>query len=271
MSDTEFRDRELPHAEPGRLAAVRRYEIRDAPGDGAVQRVAEMAAALFAAPIGSVSIVDEDRVWFAGSAGLDGVCEVGVEPGFCASVILRDEPYVVTDATTDPRTAGHPLVRGEWGVRFYAAAPITSPDGHRLGTVNVMDTEPREASPDQAGMLTILAGIVAEHLELRLAALLALRAEQGLPAETDGKAAHSATLAAQLRHAALRHAETPHPTTCQLGVTQPCFAAAELKVADSWGDCAWGCLPHVEEVIVCVPSVFIADRERADLAHYLTR
>lgn len=270
MPDTEFRDRDLPHAEPGRLAAVRRYEIRDTPGDGAVQRVAEMAAAVFATPIGAVSIVDEDRVWFAAGVGLDGVREVGVDPGFCASAVLRDEPYVVTDATADLRTAHHPLVRGEPGVRFYAAAPITTPDGYRLGTVNVMDTEPREAGPDQTGMLAILAGIVAEHLELRLAALLALRAEQGLPAEP-GRAAHSATLAGQLRDAALRHADTPHPTTCQLGGSQPCFAHAELKVADSWGDCAWGCLPHVEEVIVHVPSVFIADRERADLANYLAR
>ncbi len=73
-----------------------------------------------------------------------GVSQVGTEPGLCASAYYADGPYMVNDAATDPRTLEHPLVRGELGVRFYAAAPIVTTDGYQLGTVTALDTEPRE-------------------------------------------------------------------------------------------------------------------------------
>lgn len=127
-----------------RLAAVARYEILDTPQDGAYDRVAALAARWMNTPFATVSIVDEDRVWFKATHGLDGVTEIGPEPGLCASAVYQDGPYVINDALADPRTAGNPLVHGEMGVRFYAAAPITTWDGHHLGTVNVLDTEPRQ-------------------------------------------------------------------------------------------------------------------------------
>jgi GAF domain-containing protein len=167
--------------DPARLAAVHRYEILDAPRDGAFVRVARMAATLFDTPISTVSIVDADRVWFAAAEGLEGVEQVGVEPGLCASVILRDDLYVVLDAAVDPRTLDHPLVRGALGLRFYAAAPIISKDGHALGTVSVIDREPRrpeQITDTQRLMLAELAGSVADLLDVKLEALLAVRAER---------------------------------------------------------------------------------------------
>ncbi|WP_319460861.1 hypothetical protein [Micromonospora sp. RTP1Z1] len=74
----------------------------DTPADGTFTNVAWLAATTFGTPIATLSIVDRDRVWFAATHGLDGVAEVGVDPGLCASVVKQDGPYVVTDAAVDP-------------------------------------------------------------------------------------------------------------------------------------------------------------------------
>jgi GAF domain-containing protein len=167
--------------DPARVAAVRGYEVLDAPGDGAFDRFARMSALLFQTPIATVSIVDADRVWFAAAEGLEGVRQIGVEPGLCASVVLQEDAYLVLDARTDPRTLEHPLVRGELGLQFYVAAPIISKDGHILGTVTAIDREPRPAdavTPVMTQLLTEFAGGVADLLDTRLEALRAVRAER---------------------------------------------------------------------------------------------
>ncbi|SDY93279.1 sigma-B regulation protein RsbU (phosphoserine phosphatase) [Micromonospora pattaloongensis] len=254
-----------------RLAAVRRYEILDTPRDGAFDPVARIAATVFGTPIATVTIVDADRVWFAACEGLDGVSQIGVEPGLCASAVLQDGPYVVNDAAVDPRTIDHPLVRGALGLRFYAAAPITTRDGHRLGTVNVIDSEPREVTPAQAAVLSELAAVVMQQLELRLSAIRAVRAERELRAEADERAERAARLAEQMRVAAAAASAREHPSACELGGRRPCAKPAELKVADSWGDSAWACTAHAEEVILQVPSVFVADEALGGLAAYVRR
>ncbi|MEU6829897.1 GAF domain-containing protein [Nocardia beijingensis] len=257
--------------DPARLAAVRRYEILDAPTDGQFDTIAATAAAVCGTPISTVSIVDADRVWFAAAKGLDGVAQVGTEPGLCASAFCAEGPYVVNDAVTDPRTLDHPLVRGELGLRFYAAAPIVTADGHHLGTVTAIDAMPRELSEVQRTVLGYLADQVAQHLELRLATIEAVRAERRFRDDAEQRAAAAAELAAQMRAAAAVQATTPHPEHCQLGGTAGCTAPAELKIADSWGDSAWGCTTHVEEAIINVRSVFIANEELGGLAAYLNR
>lgn len=165
--------------EQARLAAVRRYAILDTPPDGAFDRICALAARFFDVPMASVTIVDEDRIWFRAIQGLDAV-EIPRAPGLCSSAILQDEPYVVEDGLLDPRTADNPLVHGELAVRFYAAAPIVTSDGHRLGTVNVIGTKPRAVTEGELQTLRDLAAIVMDELELRLAALRELRGEQEL-------------------------------------------------------------------------------------------
>jgi sigma-B regulation protein RsbU (phosphoserine phosphatase) len=167
-----------PGVEAARIAAVRRYDILDTPPDGAFDRVAAMAARLFNVPVATVTIVDSDRIWFKAAHGLEGVKEIGRDPGLCGSAILRDDALVIPDALRDPVAANNPLVAGEMGVRFYAAAPIITSDGHRLGTVNVLDTKPRTISEDDTATLADLASIVLDEMELRLSALRALRSEQ---------------------------------------------------------------------------------------------
>ncbi|MCY0923815.1 SpoIIE family protein phosphatase [Streptomyces sp. H27-G5] len=164
--------------EAARMDAVRRYDILDTPPDGAFDRVAAMAARLFKVPVASVTIVDEDRIWFKAAHGLEGVSEISREPGLCGSAILADETLVIPDTLTDPVAFNNGLVTGPMAVRFYAAAPITTRDGHRLGTVNILDTTPRLITEDDTATLADLAAIVLDELEMRLAALNALRAEQ---------------------------------------------------------------------------------------------
>jgi len=164
-------------ADPARLAAVRRYAILETPPDGAFDRVCAVAARYFGVPFASVTIVDQDCIWFKASVGLD-ITQIPRTPGLCASAILQDEPYVIIDGLADPRTAGNALVHGELGVRFYAAAPIVTRDGHRLGTVNVLDTKPREITQAEAETLRDLAAIVGDELELRLAAIGEVQRQQ---------------------------------------------------------------------------------------------
>jgi GAF domain-containing protein len=160
----------IPTDEADRLEAVQRYEILDTPRDGAFDRIARLASLMLEVPIAIVTIVDHDRIWFKAVEGLEGVEQIGRDPGLCASAILSDEIYVVQDAKIDPRTLANPLVAGEFGLRFYAAAPLHTADGYNLGTMCVIDREPRDLTDEQGRVLEDLAALVVDELELRLAA-----------------------------------------------------------------------------------------------------
>jgi GAF domain-containing protein len=178
----------IPEAEEQRVAAVGRYEILDSPPDGAFDRITQIAARIFEVPIATVTIVDTERIWFKAKQGVD-VVEIGRDPGLCASAVLQYDPWVVNDAASDPRTLQNPLVRGELGLRFYAGVPLTTADGYNLGTLNIIDTEPRELTDDQLLTLKQLADIVVDELELRLAALRIHRSamDQGLRLTPDSR------------------------------------------------------------------------------------
>ncbi len=158
----------VPEDEQGRLAAVQRYHVLDTPPDGAFDRITALAARLFDVPISIISIVDHDRIWFKSRYGTE-VGEIGRDPGLCASAICQSEPWLVTDAGVDPRTIDNPLVAGELGLRFYLGVPLMTSDGFNLGTLNVIDVEPREVSEAEVETLQNLAAIVIDELELRLA------------------------------------------------------------------------------------------------------
>ncbi|MFI5844044.1 GAF domain-containing protein [Catenuloplanes sp. NPDC051500] len=170
MVDTyEYLD-SSPAEEARRLAAVRRYQLVDRPTEAAYDRIAYIAATIVDTPIASVTMVEENRIWLAACYGL-AVRQLGNEPGLCASAIGQDGIYVVRNAAKDPRTVAHPLVTGEMKLRFYAAAPIRTRDGFRLGTVNVIDRKPRDPDQKHLKSLEYLAEIVADELELRLMAI----------------------------------------------------------------------------------------------------
>ncbi|WPZ02614.1 histidine kinase dimerization/phosphoacceptor domain -containing protein [Blastomonas marina] len=170
--------------EDQRRAAVRRYDILDTPPDGAFDRITALAARRFNVPISVISIVDEDRIWFKSRHGLP-VEQIDREPGLCASAIMGDVPYLVEDARTDPRSLANPLVAGEFGLRFYAAVPLTTSDGHSLGTLCVIDKEPRSIDHRKVEDLKDLASIVMDQLELRLSSIQAIERANLLAKEID--------------------------------------------------------------------------------------
>lgn len=174
-------------AERERMDAVRRYDILDTPPDGAFDRIAAVAAEIFSVPIAIVSVVDTDRIWFKAHHGLD-VTQIDREPGLCASAITGSEPWIVTDAIADPRTLTNPLVAGDFGLRFYAGAPLTTHDGFNLGTLCVIDQEPREVTPQEAKLLVKLAQVVVDELELRRSARIAVDAAEQAQARIEEQA-----------------------------------------------------------------------------------
>lgn len=171
----------IPDNESLRLAAVNRYAILDTPRDGSFDRVVGLAAKIFDVPIATITVVDEDRIWFKAKHGIDAV-EIGRDPGLCASAVLQEDLWVVNDAINDPRTLENPLVRGELGLRFYAGAPLKTADGYNLGTLNIIDKRPRDIPDEDLKILSELAEVVVDEMELRLAALHLVRAakEQGV-------------------------------------------------------------------------------------------
>ena len=180
----------IPEIVRQRLEAVRRYDILDTPPDGAFERITAMAARRFGVPISIVSIVDTDRIWFKSHHGLS-VHEIGRDPGLCASAILAEQAYILPDARLDPRSLANPLVAGDFGLRFYAGAPLRTHDGHNLGTLCVIDKEPRSISQEQISDLTDLASVVMDHMELRLSARQSVARAELMAREIDHRVMNS--------------------------------------------------------------------------------
>jgi two-component sensor histidine kinase len=162
-------NRPTPSDDVERLSAVRRYDILDTPPDGAFDRVTRLTAHYFNVPICIVSIVDHDRIWFKSHHGVE-ICEIPRSPGLCASAILGNKPWVVTDAKADPRSLANPLVAGQFGLRFYVGVPLHTHDGFNLGTLCIIDRAPRRVSELEIAPLSDFAAIVMDELELRLSA-----------------------------------------------------------------------------------------------------
>jgi len=158
----------VPVTEEQRLSAVRMHDILDTPPDGAFDRITALAARLFHVPIAIVSIVDHDRIWFKSHHGLD-LEQIDRAPGLCASAILQDGPWVINDAPRDPRALANPLVAGDFGLKFYAGVPLRTADGFNLGTLCILDFEPRELSAHDTETLEDLSKMVISELDIRLA------------------------------------------------------------------------------------------------------
>lgn len=160
-------------ADPVRIAGLGRYNILDTPTETDFDDVARLAAAILDAPIAVVNLISGDRQWFKAEIGI-GVRELPLDVSICAHAILQPDIMVVPDTTLDERFARNPLVAIDGGLRFYAGAPLTTPDGLPIGTVCVLDREPRPGGITEQQRLTlqVLARQVMAHLELRRAAFV---------------------------------------------------------------------------------------------------
>jgi eukaryotic-like serine/threonine-protein kinase len=151
-----------------RLAAVRRYNILDTPPERPFDRITAIAARLLHVPIAILTIVDRDRIWFKSRQGIE-MEQVDRDLGLCASCILQNRPWIVSDARTDVRTLANPLVAGAAGIRFYLGIPLRTHDGFNIGTLCVEDYVPRAVTDGEVAHLRDLAAVVMDVLELRRA------------------------------------------------------------------------------------------------------
>ena len=155
--------------EQGRLAALHRYDILDTPAEGAFDKITEMVRSVVGVPISAVSLVDRERQWFKSIAGLD-AAQTPRSVAFCDHTIRQEGPLVVSDAQADARFLDNPLVTGDPGIRSYAGVALRTPDGYQIGSLCAIDTKARDFSPEQLAVLSGLAPIVVEQMELRLLA-----------------------------------------------------------------------------------------------------
>jgi len=158
-----MREPEIPANEQERLAALRALQLLDTPPEERFDRITRLAQRLFNVPIALVSLVDGHRQWFKSRQGLDAT-ETPRNISFCGHAILNDGVFYVPNAAADARFRDNPLVAGPPDIRFYAGAPLSSPDGHRVGTLCIIDRKPQDLSEEDLRTLCDLGRWVEEEL-----------------------------------------------------------------------------------------------------------
>ncbi len=146
-----------------RLETLRNLKILDTDPEERFDRVTRLAKRIFGTPIALVSLVDNDRQWFKSRQGLDAT-ETPRDISFCGHAIVESETFIVNDTHTDERFSDNPLVINDPGIRFYAGCPLSAPDGKNVGTLCIIDREPRELSQADVGLLQELGQMVEEEL-----------------------------------------------------------------------------------------------------------
>ena len=218
----------IPANDQARLAELRSYGLLDTPPDQDFDDISNLACSIAATPIGVVSLVDENRQWFKSCIGL-GVRETPRTISFCGHAILQPEPMLIGDALMDERFRDNPLVLGEPHIRFYGGFPLISSNGLCLGTLCIIDQQPRQLEPAQLESLQRLARLTVQLMELRRESHLLtvsqeqIRHHQLRPKQRDGG------------HGRWLHQPDELIRSLELmvsGAAQPCFAVLRIGLKD---------------------------------------
>ena len=172
----------IPANEADRLAGLHSLQILDTPNEERFDRITRMAMRLFNVPIVLISLVDTNRQWFKSCYGL-GTAETSRDVSFCAHAILYDQIFIIPDTLQDVRFADNPLVMGDPYIRFYAGQPLHAADGSRVGTLCIIDRQPRVLGQKEIATMRDLGAIIENELnatELNMALLLQRQVEAAL-------------------------------------------------------------------------------------------
>lgn len=155
-----------PADEAERLSALAEYGLDRVHGLPSLDPIVDMAARMFDCPAAAVNLIGDDHVFLVSRSGINDY-EPGRDISFCAHAINQDQVMVVPDARLDPRFHDNPLVESGF-IRFYAGVPIVSPEGHALGALCLLDTDPHPQFPfEDQKRLKELAALASDRLELR--------------------------------------------------------------------------------------------------------
>jgi GAF domain-containing protein len=151
-----------------RLVALDGYGVLDTPPEPGFDGIVILARAICAAPIAMVSLVAEGRQWFKARSGSP-ICGSDLDASVCKYLLGRRDLLIIPDLSHDVRTSANPQVTADPHLRFYAGAPLFTPDGHGLGSLCVIDIEPRPLglTEEQRECLQVLAGLVMTQLDMR--------------------------------------------------------------------------------------------------------
>ena len=154
----------IPLNEAARLEALRSYQIVDSSPELFFNNLAQIVAQCFQSPVALISLVDSDQVFFKANVGMAATRSVPRGISLCSLAILEHQPTIFEDTLKEPCLLANPLVAGEFGMRFYAGAPIVTPEGYAIGTVCVVDKKPRKFSDMDQDLLVLFAGSVMEAI-----------------------------------------------------------------------------------------------------------
>jgi anti-sigma regulatory factor (Ser/Thr protein kinase) len=217
--------------ESARLAALYRYRILDTEPEQGFDDLALLASHICGTPMALITLVDADRQWFKSRVGIS-LAGTARAVSFCSHAIRHRDLFIVPDARYDERFRDNPLVTGDPEIRFYAGAPLVTPDGHALGTLCVLDRVARTLTREQLEALSALCRQAESQLELRRN----LNELKAALAERDRAQSEQAKLIGELRaaHADVRRLSglIPFCSTCQFTMTIPADPSAIPKVTD---------------------------------------
>ena len=157
----------IPKNEEERLKDLYLYTILDTLPDTYFNNLAFIVAQFFETPIALISLVETESVFFKGNVGMEGLLKTDRGSSLCALAILNDGVTVFTDTLDEPCLLANPLVRGKFGLRFYAGAPLITPNGYPIGTLCVIDKKPRSFGFKERDLLNRFAKIAMHELEMR--------------------------------------------------------------------------------------------------------
>jgi anti-sigma regulatory factor (Ser/Thr protein kinase) len=217
--------------ETGRLAALRRYKILDTEPERQFDDLVLLASQICGTPIALITLVDADRQWFKARVGMS-LTETARSVSICSHAIEQPGLFVVQDALGDQRFRDNPTVTGDPYIRFYAGAPLTTDDGHALGTLCVLDRVPRTLTREQTEALQALRRQVEAQLELRrnLMELKEALAQRDRAEESQSRLVEK--LQTALSNVSHLSALIPYCSTCQFNMVIPADPNAIPTITD---------------------------------------